>query len=299
MTKTLKNALLVFIGGCCYGGVIPLVRTGQSNGYNPAELMVVQYIISVVIMLVVFFIIRDFSIRPKQMLQLAGTGIVGAGVSFFYYNALIQLSSSAALTLLFQFVWMGVLLQSILERKPPQLLSVIAVLVILVGTVLAAGLLQPQGVHLTVLGVFFGIMAAVFYTAFLHFSGKAATELPTTVRTLFTNIGSLITAVCVLPLSVAGETAAKSLPWFGVPLALVGVILPVFLMQKAAPRIPDGVTTIMASSELPSGIFMAAMFLGDAVSALEWVGVVVVLGGIVLSQLQGLRTGKSPPSLRC
>jgi len=294
MSKTLKNALLVFIGGCSYGAIIPFVRIGQNLGYTTSELMIVQYIVSVAIMGVVFALVRNFSIRPKQMLQLGAMGILGAGVSFFYYNALMLLSSAAALTLLFQFVWMGVALQAIMERKPPNLFSVVAALVILVGTVMAAGVLKPQDIPLNALGVFFGLMAAVFYTAFLHFSGKVATDLPTSSRTLFTNIGSLITAACVLPLGAASDVVGRVFPWAGIPLALVGVICPVFLMQKAAPKIPGGVTTIMASSELPSGILMAAVFMGDAVGALEWAGVVIVLAGIVLSQLKDLRSPRKP-----
>jgi drug/metabolite transporter (DMT)-like permease len=44
----------------------------------------------------------------------------------------------------------------------------------------------------------------------------------------------------------------------------------------------------MASSELPSGILMGAIFLGDQVTAAIAAGVTLVLAGIVLSQLPDL-----------
>ena len=292
MSKTLKNAFLVFIGAWCYGVVIPLVKTGHAMGYDSTELMAIQYLFGVVVLGVLFIFVRRFTVSPQQMVKLAGVGVIAAGVSFGYFNALALLSSAAALTLLFQFVWMGVLLQAILERKLPHRSSVLAVILVVGGTILAAGILEPQEIPLNAPGVFFGLLSAVFYTAFLHFSGKVATELPTTTRTLFTTTGSLIATICLTPTTFVNGALFREFFWLGVPLAIVGIVLPVFLIQKGAPNIPDGVTTIMASSELPSGILMAALFIGDPVSGMEILGVVIILAGIVLSQLDTLRSDK-------
>ncbi|MCL1847868.1 MAG: DMT family transporter [Coriobacteriia bacterium] len=296
MSKTLKNALLVFAGGWCYGVVIPLVKLGQSLGYSSTDIMAIQYLVGVATLGIVYLAMGRPKVTLKQVLQLAGVGVIAAGVSLFYFNALALLSAAAALTLLFQFVWMGVLLQTIRERRLPNRFSAIAVLLILGGTVLAAGLLKPQDVPLNALGVVFGLLSAVFYTAFLHFSGRVATSLPTTTRTLFTNMGSLIVTLCISPASFVNVAFFKDFALFGIPLALLGIVLPVLLIQKGAPHISDGVTTIMASSELPSGILMAALFIGDAVGVLEWLGVVIILGGIVLSQWKNIRSRARPAS---
>jgi len=289
MSKTLKNALLVFAGGWCYGFITPLVKIGHSMGFSSTELMAIQYLVGILVLGIAFLVIGRPKISLRQMLKLVGVGVIAAGVSFSYYNALALLSSAAALTLLFQFVWMGVLLQTIRERKLPDRFSILAVLLILCGTVLAARILEPQEIPFNMPGVFFGLLSAIFYTAFLHFSGKIATELPTISRTLFTSLGSLLTTLCFAPSAFFGGALFKESAWFGIPLALVGIVVPVLLIQKGAPHIPDGATTIMASSELPSGILMAALFIGDAITVLELAGVVIILGGIVLSQKNSLR----------
>jgi drug/metabolite transporter (DMT)-like permease len=45
----------------------------------------------------------------------------------------------------------------------------------------------------------------------------------------------------------------------------------------------------MASSELPSGILMGALFVGDPLGAPEVIGVLIILVGLVLSQFNSLR----------
>jgi drug/metabolite transporter (DMT)-like permease len=265
--------------------------------------MAIQYLVGVVVLAAIFILIRLPKtsrktlpkISPRQVLQLIGVGVIAAGVSFSYYNALALLSSAVALTLLFQFVWMGVLLQAILERKLPNRFSILAVILVLGGTVFAAGLLEPHEAPLSLPGVAFGLLSALFYTAFLHFSGRVATQLPTSSRVLFTTTGSLLITFCLTPVSFISGALFREFFWFGIPLAIVGIVLPVFLIQKGAPNIPDGVTTIMASSELPSGILMAALFLQDTVGALEWLGVIIILGGIVLSQFEVIKPGKREP----
>ena len=261
-----------------------MLAVAGSMGFSVTEIMGMQYLVGVIVLGILFLILPRPKIKLKQVVQLLGVGATAAGTSFGYYNALTMLSSAAALTLLFQFVWMGVLLQIILERKLPDKYMVLAMVLVLVGTVFAAGMLEWDSSSLNPLGVFFGLLSAVFYTAFLHFSSRVATELPTTNRTFFSSIGSLLVTTIIFPGYLLDGAIFREFSWIGIPQALVGILLPVLLIQKGAPKLPRGVTTIMASSELPSGIVMGALFIGDKVSLPEIAGIVLILAGIVVSQ---------------
>jgi drug/metabolite transporter (DMT)-like permease len=289
MPKTFKYALMVFAGGWCYGVEVPLVRIAHSMGYNSAQIMLAQYFIGTLALGLTVLLFFRRRVPVRQMLKLAGVGVIAAGVSFGYYHALALLSSAAAVTLLFQFVWMGVVLQAILERKLPSLPIMLSVVLVLAGTVLAAGILEWQVGHLSALGIFYGLLSAVFYTAFLRLSGKVATDLPAANRTFFTSIGSLTASLFLAPTFLASGTISWDFVWIAIPLALLGIVAPVFLIQKGAPQLPSSVTTIMASSELPSGILMGAAFAGDPISFLEILGILIILAGIVLSQLNPMR----------
>ena len=281
----------MFAAGVCYGLNIPFVRIIHDNGFATAEIMVLQYIVGVTTLgiIVVLFFRRKISL--KAVLRLLGVGVLAAGVSFSYYQALALLPSATAVTLLFQFVWMGVVWQVIRERKLPPLTTIISMFVIMAGTVLATGIVGNNAgelASLDPLGLFFGLLSAAFYTAFLIASGKAANELPAANRTLFTSLGSLIIALILCP-TFFHETLAPNitntgfiLP--GIALGIFGILLPVFLIASSSPHLPSGLATIMASSELPSGILCAMLFMGDVVSPLIVLGVVIILVGIVLSQ---------------
>jgi drug/metabolite transporter (DMT)-like permease len=280
---------MVFVGGWCYGVMVPLVRVAHSMGYGSSQLMVLQYLIATLVLGAFVLVFSRRAVPLKQMFQLLGLGVVAAGVSFGYYRALALLSSAAAVTLLFQVVWMGVALQAIMERRLPGRFTVLAVVLVLGGTFLAAGIFKGDTMSLSAPGIFYGLLSAVFYTAFLHLSGRVATELPTANRTLFATIGSLLASVCLAPTFITSGAILWDFTWVAVPLALLGIIAPIVLIQKAAPQLPGGVTTIMASSELPSGILMGALFVGDPLGLPEIAGVAVILAGIVLSQLDSLR----------
>jgi drug/metabolite transporter (DMT)-like permease len=160
---------------------------------------------------------------------------------------------------------------------------------IFAGTFLAAGIFEWGFGALNPLGIFYGLLSAVFYTVFLHLSGRVATNLPTVNRTLFTNAGSLIASFCLVPAFFTTGAIFWGFTWVALPLALLGIVAPVLLIQKGAPHLPNGVTTIMASSELPSGVLMGAAFVGDPISFLEILGILIILAGIVVSQLDALR----------
>jgi drug/metabolite transporter (DMT)-like permease len=269
--------------------MVPLVRIAHSMGYDTMQVMVAQYLIGVIALGFAVFIFSRRRVSFVQIIKLAGVGAIAAGVSFGYYHALALLSSAAAITLLFQFVWMGVVLQMILERKLPDRPTMLSVVLVLVGTVFAAGLLDWDNSPLNAAGLFFGLLSAVFYTAFLYLSGRVVTELPAINRTFFTSIGSLIASLCLAPAFIAADAALWHFSWIAIPLALIGIVAPVLFIQTGAPHLPNGVTTIMASSELPSGILMGALFVGDPLTVPAVLGVIIILTGIVLSQFDSLR----------
>jgi drug/metabolite transporter (DMT)-like permease len=75
----------------------------------------------------------------------------------------------------------------------------------------------------------------------------------------------------------------------GLALGLIGICTPVILIALSAPKLPTSLTTIMASSELPSGVICAMIFMGDPISLPVGFGVVLVLVGIVVSEADSLR----------
>src|SRR5574344_1665809 len=66
----------------------------------------------------------------KRVVSLIITGIVMALVTVCYFHSLGYLPISLAVVLLFQYAWMGVVIESVVNRKLPSRNKVLACLVI-------------------------------------------------------------------------------------------------------------------------------------------------------------------------
>ncbi len=290
MPEKLKYSLIMFLAGSCYGFVVPLVRTAQSEGFHTGDIMVTQYLVAAALLGSICLIFSRRKITLKDALKLMGVGIAAAGVSFCYYQSLERLSPATSLTLLFQFVWMGMAVQAIRTRTLPKSSAVLTVIIIVGGAVLATGLFD-EGVtfeSLDPLGIIFGLLSAVCYTAFLVLAGRTATSVPAVNRGMFNAFGSLFIAFALTPTYFANPLLSID-PALSVALGIVGICIPVVLIAISSPKLPTGLTTVMASSELPSGVICAAVFLGEPISFSVGLGVVIVLMGIVVSELESLR----------
>jgi drug/metabolite transporter (DMT)-like permease len=290
MSTRLRYSIIMFIAGSCYGIVVPLVRTAYAAGFGVGEVMVTQYLIAALLLVVVVVVFSRRHMTLKEFGQLLCVGVVASGVSFCYFRALDLLPSATALTLLFQFVWIGVVIQIVRERKLPKPLTVFAVVLVMIGAVLATGATSEVDsfANLDPLGVLFGFLSALFYALFLFLSGRVAVDLPAVNRTLVSVTASFLVAFTLCPLYFA-KPMLLEMPLLGLVLGIVGICLPVFLIAVSAPKLPPGLATIMASSELPSGVICATIFLGDPLTLPVAGGVVIVLLGIVLSELENLR----------
>jgi drug/metabolite transporter (DMT)-like permease len=82
-------------------------------------------------------------------------------------------------------------------------------------------------------------------------------------------------------------------PW-GVYLALFGTIIPPIFLNKGFPLTGIGIGSILVSLEIPVSVAMAVILLQEKVNAIQVGGIVVILMGIVvlnINQLLSYRKG--------
>lgn len=288
MNKNLKNALLVFLAGSSYGFIVPVVKVASDANIFPSTFLPVQYLIAFVVCLVGVLATKTKLTTFKSALPLALLGLCTGATSMCYYTAVTLLPPAVALTLLFQYVWIDVIIDSIHKRKLPSKVNVIAVLIVLAGSFMATGLFDGSFQSLDLVGVVFGAASALFYALFLFLSGIVGTDKPLFLRTMMLSFGGFIITIICTPnafTTVASDLGA--LP-FALVLSVIGILLPTSLINYASPKLDASMVSIMASSELPVGVLSAWLFLGDTPSVLVLIGTVLVLAGIVVNQLPAL-----------
>jgi drug/metabolite transporter (DMT)-like permease len=216
-------------------------------------------------------------------LILAGTSLGFTGL--FYYSAVQTIDVSICIVLLMQSVWMGVLLEALLENKLPNTLKIIAVGIVLAGTIFATDAIHNFS-SLDPTGLLWGILAALSYTVSLYTSNRVGLSLNNGLRSAL-----MMTGAWVLVASFALYNWHPDFNWsvfwpWGVYLALFGTIIPPIFLNKGFPLAGIGIGSILVSLEIPVSVGMAVWLLNEEVNLFQIIGIALILLGILVLNLK-------------
>jgi len=288
--NVLKGVFLVGLGATSYGMLATFVKLAYQENYTTAEVTSSQFIIGIIGMLLIngFQKIRNKKSIEKAtskdvfQLMLAGTSL--GMTSVFYYLCVKYIDVSIAIVLLMQTVWMGVLLEMCLERKLPSIQKTTAVIIVLIGTLLATNLLNNSN-PIDWRGIFWGILAAGSFTTTMFTANKIATKISTAQRSLFMLLGG---AIIVFGFGYFTQTTPFNFSIFikwGIFLALFGTIIPPLLMNAGFPITGIGLGGIVSALELPVSVLMAFLILNEIVIFEQWIGIFLILLAIILMNI--------------
>ena len=311
----LKGVLLVALGATSYGMLATFVKMAYGEGYTTAEVTFSQFAFGILGMLIINLFLKTKNKNSvekasrKNISQLMLAGSSTGLTSIFYYLAVkFDIPVSIAIVLLMQTVWMGVILESILDKKLPSKRKVIAVLIVLIGTALATDLINTS-VKLNPLGLFFGLMAAASFTTTMFTANRIATNISSAQRSLYMLFGGGILVVLfalitqILPFQFPAFEEAVGifstaqafnfqifLKW-AIILSLFGTIIPPLILNAGFPLTGIGLGSIVSSLELPVSVMMAYFLLQESVSLTQWIGIVLIIAAIVVMNLKNKEKG--------
>lgn len=288
-----KAVLLVFFGGACYGFNATCYKLSYTWGFTSAQIAAAQmwaaFALFAVLLLLEFAKGRHWSkIGRNSTLKLIGIGAVTCVTSIFYTYAMSVLPVALALTLLFQFTWIGTVIQVIMTRKPPAPSQIVSALIIVLGTVFASGLYATDLSQCDPWGIAAGLIAAVSCASFLALSGHIQPQCSQAQRGFLICGGAVVMSHLICPDFIVSGVLLQGIAPLGLIAGACGFFLPVLLFSIGTPFLPAGLSSVLASSELPAGLFVAMMVLGSPIGPVEWLGVAIILFGVCVSQLQFL-----------
>jgi len=285
--NVLKGVFLVALGATSYGMLATFVKMAYTEGYTTAEVTTSQFILGIIGILIINAFQKAknkekvVKASPKNIfnLMLAGTSL--GMTSLFYYLAVKYIPVSIGIVLLMQTVWMGVLLEMIIEKKLPSKQKVIAVVIVLVGTALATNIINND-IQLDWRGMVWGVLAAASFTTTMFTANSVATEISSAQRSLYMLLGG---AVIVFTFGFITQVTPFNLSIFlkwGIILSLFGTIIPPMLMNLGFPLTGIGLGSIVSALELPVSVMMAFVLLNEKVILLQWVGIILIILAIVI-----------------
>jgi len=283
----MRYMLLVFFGACSYGILSTIVKLAYSQGFSPSQVIGGQMVFGFLLTWIPALFFLRTKPQKRLLLLLAGVGIAVGTTGILYYNSLQYIPASLAILLLFQFTWMGVLAEAIMTHKRPDKPTLGSLLLLFLGTMLAGGLLENEGLQqFQPLGIMFGLLSAVSYTLFIIFSGKTALSVNPWLRSSSMSTGSLLlTCLIYPPVFLIDGTLWEGLFPYVFLLALFGILIPTACFNFGVPHVGAGMATILGAAELPTAVFASAIVLQEQVSWLQVAGVAIILLGIILPKL--------------
>lgn len=288
-----KFSLLVLFGACSYGVLSTIFKLGFMNGFSAHELLGGQYVFGWVGLLLLVLFFSRHKISKKQAFSLLAVGTTMSMTGIFYAISVEELPASIAVVLLFQFTWIGVVIEAIANKTLPSREKVISIIILFAGTLLAGGVFEGLGQNFSTKGIIFGLLAAVSFSFYIFASGRVATNVPPYTKSfLMTTSATLI--VCLLfPPTFLTDGALQAGLWkYAFFLGFFGVVVPVICFSIGVPKVGIGLGTILGAAELPTAIIASITLVHEVVSLLQWLGIVCILIGIFTPQFLTVRKEK-------
>ncbi|MGV0792787.1 EamA family transporter [Mycolicibacterium sp. XJ1819] len=295
-----SGLLLALVSAFAFGCSGPFAKSLMEAGWTPTAAVLARLGGGALVMAVFATVVKpDWyreALRHAKTVALYGV-IPIAGAQLCYYNAVAHLSVGVALLLEYTapilvvgWVWAG-------TRRGPSGLTLTGVVLAIAGMTLVLDVFS--GAHINVVGVGWGLAAAVCAACYFVMSanvddaGNGEQVHPVTLAAAGLIVGAVAVALLgasgVMPMTFTTDdtvVAGHSTSWV-VPVIALGVIatavaytLGIMGIVRLRPRF----ASLVGLSEVMFAVLAAWMLVGEAISAPQAVGGVVVLLGLALAR---------------
>lgn len=232
-------------------------------------------------------------------------GLIGvAACQLFYFNAVARLSVGVALLLEYLAPVIIVLWLWAASRKRPRALTFGGTLLSLAGLVLVLDLTGT--VKIDIIGVFWGIAAAVCLAMYFFITAKENDSLPPIVLAsggLMVGAAVMWLAAATGLLPMAFSTADTRLgpwitPWW---VSLGGLVVLATVLAyvsgiMAARALGSKVASFVSLTEVLFAVVWAWLLLAELPGAIQLLGGALIVGGVILVRLDELRAPAGEPA---
>ncbi len=227
-------------------------------------------------------------LRRDRLLALAAGVFLAADLTFWHHSIEAVGAGLATVLANVQVVLVGLMAWAWLGERPERR-SITAIPVVFVGVVLISGAVGAGAYgDDPALGVVYGTLTALTYALFLLILRQGNADLRRPAGPLFD--ATLSAGVC----SALGGLVVGDLDWVPdleaqawlVLLALSSQVLGWLLISVSLPRLPALLTSIVLMLQPVGTVFLGAVLLSEAPSAVQLAGVAVVIAGVAVGTIK-------------
>jgi drug/metabolite transporter (DMT)-like permease len=235
------------------------------------------------------------SLSERVPLWVAGV-MFAADLTFWHHS--IEAVGAGLATVLgnVQVVLVGVLAWAALGERPENR-SLAAIPVVFGGVILISGVVGSGAYgDDPLLGVVFGVLTAITYALFILILRQGNTDDRRPAGPLFdaTLSGAVFSALGGIAVGdIDWVPGLESQAWL-VLLALSSQVLGWLLISVSLPRLPALLTSIVLMLQPVSTVFLGALILSEAPSAIQLLGVAIVIAGVAAATLRPRERAPAP-----
>jgi len=279
--------VMIIVAASSYGILSTIVKLAMQQGFSASEAVTSQYVCGFILVALLYIVTqrRIPHFRGGKVLVL--TGMLTATTGIVYGQALIYLPASLAVVMLFQFTWIGMLIECVAQRRLPKRIEVISLIILFIGTIMAAGIINVDLSGIPFKGWVLGFLSGVSFAFFIFINSKPIEGMDSTTRLLFVSTVALIMASIFQSPEIVwdGTLFSEGLWMYGAALGLFGIVLPIFLFSVAVPRVGSGMSSILGAMELPVAVMASVLILREPFTFIQFFGILVIFLGMVLPSI--------------
>jgi drug/metabolite transporter (DMT)-like permease len=286
MTREREGFLCCIMAATAYSVTATFAKLAYAAGINVVTLLTTRYLIAALCFWVL--IPRFGGGMPPRATIMRGLllgAVFQAGQTWLFGTALTRIDAALGILLLYAYPAMVTIGAVLIGRERLNGRRIVALIVATTGVVLVVSGSQ-HGAHDHV-GILLALGAALVYTCTL-LTGHAilrATPPLTLAGLVATGAAITFTATGL----ASGGLRFDFAPWGWLPmigLALCASVLATVANYSGITRVGPTVASILGTLEIPLGVILATVILGERLGPVQIVGGLLVLSAIVLLQFR-------------
>ena len=285
------SVLFVLISGTCWAGMTVFVRMLKELGLGTLDVVLVRCAMtSVLLFLLLLFTDRSkLKIKGKDLWIFILDAVVTVLLfNYCYFRAVNSMSIAVAVVLLYVSPAFVMILSALILKEKITRRKVIALLLMLAGTVLVTGIIGSKQ-SVTLVGFLLGIGAAVFYAMVSIINPIAIRRgYSGATITFYTYLFAMAGALFLSDSALVFRTVTASMGnlLLAVGFAVISTVLPFILYNTALKYIEPSRAAIICSIEPIVGTLISVFLYNEDLTGLMILGIVLIMAGIVYCNLK-------------
>jgi drug/metabolite transporter (DMT)-like permease len=217
----------------------------------------------------------------------------GAGINFL---ALSLIDASVERALLFSYPALVVMATSLINRRRPGPVTLLAIVITWLGIAFVVGLQDADVFSQNAFGSGLVLVCAATMAFYLMVTERTTKAINSSA---FTTVAMTTAAACFgLQFAALGEWSDLSMnarSWaLMAGLVVFATVLPLFFMAEGIKRIGAQRGAVVSTVGPPATILLAVAFLGERMEPVQLAGVALIVAGILVLELRGRFPAKAP-----